>query len=142
MALHWRARASLLKGATLVAFGAWVLFDTARHALGGTVPEAPVMGVVGLVALLANVFVAAMLYRFRDGDSNMASVWICSRNDAIGNIAVVVAAVGVFGTGTGWPDLAVGAIMASLSLTGGWQIILRARAELSTSSQSLAMPAE
>jgi Co/Zn/Cd efflux system component len=74
MALRWRARASLIKGATMAAFGLWVIFVTARHAIAGTVPDAPVMGVVGVVALAANATVAALLYRFRKGDSNMASV--------------------------------------------------------------------
>jgi Co/Zn/Cd efflux system component len=130
MALQWRARASLLKGATMAAFGLWILFETVRHAAAGTVPEAPVMGAVGGLALAANLAVAAMLYRYREGDSNMASVWICSRNDAIANLAVLLAAAGVFGSGTGWPDLAVGAIMAALALYGAGQIIQRALAEL------------
>lgn len=142
MALHWRARASLLKGATLAAFGLWILFVTVRHALGATVPEATVMGIVGTMALVANVFVAAVLYRYRDGDSNMSSVWICSRNDAIGNVAVLLAAAGVFGTGTGWPDLIVGAIMAFLALFGAWQIITRAVAELRGTDITAAQPAE
>lgn len=87
-------------------------------------------GVVGFFALLANLFVAVMLYCFREGDSNMRSVWICSRNDAIGNLAVMLAALGVFGSGTGWPDLAVGSIMALLSLSGAWQICWHALSEL------------
>jgi len=88
------------------------------------------MGVVGALALLANAGVALMLYRFRTGDSNMRSVWICSRNDAIGNLAVIGAAAGVFGTGSGWPDIIVAAVMASLSISGGWQIVGQARVEL------------
>jgi Co/Zn/Cd efflux system component len=143
MALQWRARASLLKGATMAAFGLWVIFVTARHAIVGTVPDAPVMGVVGVVALLANGTVAALLYRYRKGDSNMASVWICSRNDAIGNVAVMLAAAGVFGTGIGWPDFLVGAAMAALALYGAWQIIRHAMSELrGTSATSAAAPAE
>jgi len=130
MALQWRARASLLKGVTMAAFGFWILFITAHHAIVGTVPDAPVMGVVGAVALVANVTVAALLYRFRNGDSNMASVWICSRNDAIGNLAVLLAAAGVFGAGAGWPDFAVGAIMSGLALYGAWQIVRQATTEL------------
>jgi Co/Zn/Cd efflux system component len=90
------------------------------------------MGVVGLLALLANAGVALMLYRFRGGDANMRSVWICSRNDAIGNVAVLLAAAGVFGTGTGWPDLIVAAIMAALGISGGWQIVRQATGELRT----------
>ena len=88
------------------------------------------MGVVGFAALIANGGVALMLYRFRSGDANMRSVWICSRNDAIGNLAVLLAAMGVFGTGTGWPDVIVAAIMGGLGLWGGWQIVRQARGEL------------
>jgi Co/Zn/Cd efflux system component len=143
MALRWRARASLIKGATMAAFGLWVIFVTGRHAIAGTVPDAPVMGVVGVVALAANATVAALLYRFRKGDSNMASVWICSRNDAIGNLAVLAAALGVFGAGAGWPDLVVGAVMAALALQGAWQILRQAMAELRGSPAALATaPAE
>jgi Co/Zn/Cd efflux system component len=130
MALAWRARAALVKGWTLVAFAVWVLGSTAWHALAGTLPRAEVMGVVGVAALVANGGVALMLYRFRAGDANMRSVWICSRNDAIGNLAVMLAAAGVFGTGTGWPDVVVAAIMGGLGLQGGCQIVQQARAEL------------
>ncbi|RAI59787.1 cation transporter [Roseicella frigidaeris] len=130
MALAWRARAALLKGWTLILFALWVLGSTAWHALAGSLPEAGIMGAVGLAALLANAGVALLLFRFRQGDANMRSVWICSRNDAIGNLAVMLAAAGVFGTGTGWPDLAVAAIMGGLGLQGGWQILRQARGEL------------
>jgi Co/Zn/Cd efflux system component len=130
MALAWRARAALLKGASLGLLGAWVLGSTAWHAYAGTLPQAEVMGVVGLLALLANAGVALLLYRYRGGDANMRSVWICSRNDAIGNVAVLMAAAGVFGTGTGWPDLVVASIMAALGISGGWQIVRQASAEL------------
>jgi Co/Zn/Cd efflux system component len=88
------------------------------------------MGVVGIAALIANGGVAFMLYRFRTGDANMRSVWICSRNDAVGNAAVLLAALGVFGTGTGWPDVIVASIMGGLGLWGGWQIVSHARREL------------
>jgi Co/Zn/Cd efflux system component len=143
MALRWRARASLLKGATMTAFGLGVMFITARHAIAGTLPDAPVMGVVGMVALMANGTVAALLFRFRKGDSNMASVWICARNDAIGNVAVLAAALGVFGAGAGWPDFVVGAVMAALALQGAWQILRQAMAELRGSPAALATaPAE
>lgn len=130
MVLAWRARAALLKGASLFVLGAWVLVSTAWHAYAGTLPEAQVMGAVGLLALLANAGVALMLYRYRSGDANMRSVWICSRNDAVGNLAVLLAAAGVFGTGTGWPDLIVAVIMAGLGISGGWQIVRQARGEL------------
>jgi Co/Zn/Cd efflux system component len=130
MVLAWRARAALVKGGTLIGFALWVLGSTAWHALHGTLPQADVMGVVGMAALIANGGVALMLYRFRTGDANMRSVWICSRNDAIGNFAVLLAAFGVFGTGTGWPDVIVAAVMGGLGLLGGWQIVRQARGEL------------
>jgi Co/Zn/Cd efflux system component len=130
LALAWRARAALVKGATLIGFALWVLGGTAWHAVAGTLPRAEVMGVVGVAALVANAGVALMLYRFRAGDSNTRSVWICSRNDAVGNLAVVMAAAGVFGTGTGWPDVIVAAVMGGLGLWGGWQIVGQARGEL------------
>jgi len=130
MALTWRARAALLKGMGLFALGLWVMGATALHAYFGVLPKAEVMGVVGAIALLANGAVAVMLYRFRGGDANMRSVWICSRNDAIGNAAVLLAAGGVFGTGTGWPDVMVASIMAALALSGGWQIIRHSLSEL------------
>jgi Co/Zn/Cd efflux system component len=139
MALAWRARAALVKGATLVLFALWVLGSVVWHAWVGTLPKAEMMGVVGFAALVANGGVALMLYRFRTGDANMRSVWICSRNDAIGNLAVLLAAAGVFGTNTGWPDVIVAAIMGGLGLSGGWQIVRLARAELGQApSRSLA----
>ena len=101
MALAWRARAAVTKGGTLIAFALWVLGSTAWHAFYGTLPRADVMGVVGIAALIANGGVALMLYGFRTGDANMRSVWICSRNDAVGNTAVLLAAMGIFDTGTG-----------------------------------------
>lgn len=130
MALGWRARAAFVKGGTLIAFALWVLGSTAWHAFHDTLPQAEVMGVVGIAALVANGGIALMLYRFRSGDANRRSVWICSRNDAIGNLAVLLAAMGVFGTGTAWPDVFVAAIMGGLGLWGGGQITHQARGEL------------
>lgn len=130
MALVWRARAALAKGITLAALGLFVLALAVLAALGGSSPRAETMGIVGVLALLTNFGVALMLFRFRSGDANMRSVWICSRNDAIGNIAVVAAAAGVFGTGTAWLDLIVAAVLAGLGLWGGGQIILHAVREL------------
>ena len=130
MALTWRARAAIAKGATMLVFALWVLASTAYRAFSGTVPDAEVMGVVGALAMIANGGVALMLYRFRTGDANMRSVWICSRNDAVGNLAVMLAALGVFGTGTGWPDAIVAAIMGGLGVWGGWQIVGQARDEI------------
>lgn len=130
MAFGWRARAAMLKGATLAALGVWVIVSTVMAAMAGTLPSAETMGVVGVLALAANVGVAFILYRFRSGEANRRSVWICSRNDAIGNVAVVAAAFGVFGTGTGWPDLIVAAILAALGISGGVQIMRQAAGEL------------
>lgn len=131
LALSWRAKASLVKGVTLAALGAYVMIGALVSAFIGASPEPRIMGAVGIAALIANVGVALMLYRFRDGDSNMQSVWICSRNDAIANIAVVAAAFGVFGTGAAWPDLIVAAIMATLGISAGVKIIRIALSELS-----------
>ena len=130
MALAWRARAAMAKGVSILLFGIWVLGNTIWMATQGIVPAAETMGIVGVIAMVANLACAAMLWRHRAGDANRRSVWICSRNDAIGNIAVVAAAAGVFGTGTGYPDLIVAAIMAVLGIGGGLQIIRQARGEL------------
>jgi Co/Zn/Cd efflux system component len=131
MAMVWRSKAALLKGACMLAFGFFVLGRAIWAAKTGAVPEASTMGVIGLLALLANVSVALLLYRYRTGDANMRSVWLCSRNDAFGNIAVMLAALGVFGTGSAWPDLLVAAGMAGLAIWGGWSVIQHARLELS-----------
>ncbi len=129
-ALAWRARAAAVKGGTMIAFALWVLASTVWHGVHGTLPRAEIMGVVGIAALAANGGVALVFYRFRRGDANMRSVWICARNDALGNAAVMLAALGVFGTGTGWPDVIVAAIMGGLGLWGGWQVVRQAWVEL------------
>ncbi|WP_245290789.1 cation transporter [Methyloligella halotolerans] len=134
LALHWRARTALLKGVTMAAFGLWVIGQAIWHWVSGVVPDAPVMGVVGVMALAANAGVAAMLYRYREGDSNMRSVWICSRNDAYSNLAVLAAAAGVFGTGSSLPDIAVACVMAGLALHGSYTVIRHAVSELRHSS--------
>lgn len=136
LVLTWRARATLAKGATLAMLGLYVLASSLWALWQGSLPHAETMGLVGIVALIANAAVAAMLFRFRSGDANMRSVWICSRNDAIGNAAVVLAALGVFGTGTRWPDIAVAIVMAVLGLMGGGQIMRQALGELRTTRHS------
>ncbi len=138
LTLRWRARAALIKGASMGLFGVWVILNTVHNALAGTVPSAEVMGGVGVLALAANASVLALLYAFREGDSNMRSVWLCSRNDVIGNLAVIAAAVGVFGIGTGWPDFLVAAIMAGLSLSSAWHVLRQAREELRTTGNGAA----
>jgi len=132
MSLHRRAMAAMLKGATMGAFGLWVMGSAVWHLLNGIVPEAFTMGAVGVAALVANVAVAVMLYAFRNGDSNLRSVWICSRNDALGNLAVLGAASGVFATGSGWPDFVVAGIMAVLAIWGAAQVLRHALAEMRT----------
>lgn len=131
LVLKWRARAALLKGCSLTLLGITVLASTVVHAISGALPQAETMSIVGFLALIANAGVALTVYRFRTGDANMRSAWICARNDAIGNLAVLAAAAGVFGTGAAWPDLIVAAVMSALGISGGWQIIRRAKAELS-----------
>ncbi|BEP96657.1 cation transporter [Acidovorax sp. sif1233] len=130
MALAWRARAALVKGASMLVFGLVVVGRVAWGAWQGIAPEPLTMGSVGLLALAANLGVAVLLYAYREGDANMRSVWLCTRNDVLGNLAVMGAALGVFGTGTAWPDLAVAAVMAWLAITGGWSVIRQARQEL------------
>jgi Co/Zn/Cd efflux system component len=134
MALQYRAMAALLKGATMGVFGVWVIGVTIWHAWHGTLPEAFVMGAVGTAALLANAASFGLLWAYRGGDSNMRSAWICTRNDVLGNLAVLLAALGVFGTGTGWPDVAVAAIMATLALQGAWVVIDQSWSELRAST--------
>lgn len=128
--LQVRARAALVKGASLTLMGLWVLGSTAYHVLVLGVPRAEVMGVVGFMALAANVASVLILARYKDGDANVRSVWLCSRNDAIGNVAVMIAALGVWGTATRWPDLIVAAIMAGLFLYSSAQILRQALTEL------------
>jgi Co/Zn/Cd efflux system component len=130
MALRYRAMAALAKGATMFAFGLWVIAVTIWHVLHGTLPHAFTMGAVGSAALLANAASFALLWAYRDGDSNMRSAWICTRNDVLGNLAVLLAAIGVFGTGTGWPDVIVAAIMSALALQGAAIVFRQAMGEL------------
>lgn len=131
-ALAWRARAAMLKAVSMMGFGLYVLVSALWAVWDGTVPDAATMGIVAVLALASNVAVAWMLYAFREGDANMRSVWLCSRNDAIGNIAVMLAALGVFGTGSAWPDLIVASLMASLALHAGLSVLRQARSELKT----------
>ena len=134
MGVATRARAALFKAACMGAFGVFVLGKALWTLKSGAVPEPATMGVVGFAALAVNAGVALMLYRFREGDANMRSVWICSRNDALGNVAVMLAALGVFGTGLAWPDLCVAAVMGSLALSGAWSVARHAREELRTAA--------
>ena len=134
MGLIWRARAALVKGLSMGAYGLFVLGKTAWAAMSGVPPEPFTMGAIALLALTANVSVALMLYAFRNGDANMHSVWLCSRNDAIVNVAIVFAALGVLGTGTVWPDLAVALIIAALALSAAISVVRKARGEIASVS--------
>lgn len=126
----WLSRVALVKGAVMMLYGVAVLIYAGWRAWLGMPPEPLTMGVVGLLALGVNFAVAALLYRFREGDANMRSVWLCTRNDVIGNIAVLAAAAGVFGTGTVWPDVAVAAVLAILGLASGPAVMREALNEL------------
>jgi Co/Zn/Cd efflux system component len=134
MASRWRARAALLKGLTMGTFGVLVLGKAAWAFAQGAVPQPMAMGLIGGTALVANVAVAVMLYAWREGDANMRSVWLCSRNDAIGNVAVMLAALGVFGTASAWPDLVVAVVMAALGLAAARSVVAQARLEMQRES--------
>ncbi|GMV61102.1 MAG: hypothetical protein AMXMBFR74_02710 [Parvibaculum sp.] len=136
MSLRARALAALAKGGAMALLGFWVAGATVWHVAYGGAPEAFMMGAVGLAALTANAAVFVLLWRYRSGDSNMRSVWLCSRNDVIGNCAVLLAALGVFGTGTAWPDIAVAAVMSTLALQGAWAVFRQALGELRESRLS------
>ncbi|TNE61715.1 MAG: cation transporter [Alphaproteobacteria bacterium] len=129
-ALAVRAKAALLKGISLLLMGLWVLGSTLYTVFYLHEPAALIMGSVGVAALLANLASVLLLMRFKDGDANVRSVWLCSRNDAIGNLMVILAASGVWASGTAWPDLVVASIMASLFISGALSIIRQAGHEL------------
>jgi cation diffusion facilitator family transporter len=131
-ALRLRTWAALVKGVSLTLMGVWVLGATAYHVLVVGAPRAEVMGVVGFLALAANLASVLALMRYKEGDANVRSVWLCSRNDAIGNVAVMLAALGVWLTGTRWPDLVVAALMAGIFVTSSMQILRKAVVELRT----------
>ncbi|MCL1481873.1 cation transporter [Marinobacter sp. M3C] len=130
LGMLWRGRAAMVKGITMVVFGIVVLARALWVMEQGVTPEPFTMGMIGLLALVANVGVALVLFRFRDGDSDMRSVWLCSRNDAISNLAVMAAALGVFGTGSAWPDLSVAAIMSALAISAGISVVRHARIDI------------
>lgn len=130
LALRFRSYASLLKAGSMGIFGFWVMGTVIYNALTGAAPHAPTMTIMGISALVVNLAVAMMLYKYRDGDSNMRSVWLCTRNDAIGNIAVVIAALGVYFTASMWPDLVIAAGMGALSIHSSYLVISQVRQEL------------
>lgn len=126
----WRSRAALIKGATMALYGMFVIVKAGWNIKTGNMPEPMTMGLIGFFALCANLFVAALLFAYRNGDANMRSVWLCTRNDAIGNIAVMLAALSVFGTQTGWPDIGVALLMGTLGLLAARTVIVQARREI------------
>ena len=134
MALRWRTRVAALKALSMAAFGVFVIGRALWAWSTGVVPEPATMGLVGTLALAANLGVAALLYAYRSGDANMRSVWLCTRNDALGNLAVLAAAAGVFGTGQAWPDLIVAAVMATLALSASRTVLLQVRDEMRSST--------
>lgn len=144
LSMRRRALAALAKGASLVMMGLWVAGSTIWAVFVQGLPSAPVMGVVGVMALAANLASVLLLAAYKDGDANVRSVWLCSRNDAIGNVAVAAAALGVFGTGSAWPDLVVAGAMAGLFLWSAQQILRQAIAEyripLPVSARFVAVP--
>lgn len=133
-----RTSAALAKGLSLAAMGLWVFGSTVYHVFVLGVPQAEMMGAIGFLALLANLTSVMLLVRYKDGDANVRSVWLCSRNDAIGNLAVMAAALGVWGTSSGWPDIAVAALMAGLFLSSSFHIIAQALREQATHREQLA----
>jgi len=140
MALRYRAMAAFAKGSTMAIFGLWVLGITGWHVWHGTLPQALTMGVVGFTALAANAASFGLLWRHRTGGANMRSAWICTRNDVLGNLAVLLAALGVFGTGTGWPDVVVATTMAILAMQGAFIVIQQAQSELQREHQPIELP--
>jgi Co/Zn/Cd efflux system component len=137
--LRTRATAALFKGLSLSLMAVWVFGSTVYHSLVLGLPSAELMGGIGLLALAANLASVLLLMRYTDGDANVRSVWLCSRNDAIGNVVVMVAALGVWGTSTAWPDLAVAALMAGVFCTSSVQILRQAWSEY---RQPYGVPAE
>lgn len=130
MAPVWRSRTALIKGITMGSYGSFVLGKAAWSVATATMPEPATMGVIGMLALLVNGSVALLLYVYRDGDANMRAVWLCTRNDAIGNVAVMLAALGVFGTHSSWPDIGVAMVMSCLALAAVRNVIAQAHSEL------------
>ncbi len=125
-----RAKASIFKAISMLLLGVFVLYSAVSHAINGSLPVAATISLIGFIAFMANLAVAFALYRFRGGDSNMQSVWLCSRNDAIGNLAVIAAGAGVFISQTRWPDLGVAIVIAYLAISSAWRVLKLASAEL------------
>ncbi|WP_169545231.1 cation transporter [Sneathiella aquimaris] len=136
--LKTRTATAMLKGFSLFLMGVWVFSSTLYQVFVIGVPKAEVMGIIGFAALCANMLSVMLLVKYKDGDANVRSVWLCSRNDAIGNVAVMIAAVGVWGTATAWPDLVVAGIMAALFLSSAYQIMRQSIKEWNHAENSAA----
>lgn len=128
--LRTRSWAAILKAASMALFGIWILAAAVRAAIMGDVPDATTMSAIGGLALAANLISVLFLLRFRSGDANLRSVWLCSRNDAINNVAVILAGAGVFASASRWPDLVVASIMALLAFWSAVSVLRQARHEL------------
>jgi Co/Zn/Cd efflux system component len=142
LAAVWGSRLAYAKAISMLLFGFGVIAQVIWNYSQGVVPEPATMTTVGLLALAVNLGVAAMLYTWREGNANMRSVWLCTRNDALGNMAILAAAAGVFGTGAAWPDWAVAVFMAALSIYSGWQVLGLARSELKSQQPTAVQPAQ
>lgn len=128
--IHVRSAAAIAKALSLTGMGLWVFGSTAYHVLIVGVPQAEIMGAIGVMAFGANVASVLLLMRYKEGDANVRSVWMCSRNDALGNAAVMLAAAAVWATGTKWPDLIIAALMASLFLHSSFHILRQSLREM------------
>ena len=129
----WQARMAAAKGGVLLAFGGAVLVDVAWKLASARPPSAEGMGAIGAVALAANLVCLFLLTRHRADDVNMRAVWLCSRNDIIANVGVVLAAAGVAWTGSRWPDVVVGSVIALVFLSSAASVLRDAAVELRTS---------
>lgn len=133
---RWRAGAALTKGVIMAGFGVGVVAEAVLKAVTGTVPIVGMMGIFGLLALAANAVCFVLLIRHRADDLNMRSTWICSRNDLLANGGVLLAATGVAVTGSAWPDILVGLVIASIVLSSAWGVIRQSLAALRLGSLS------
>src|SRR5262245_33570174 len=129
----WHARAALLKGSIMGAFGLGVLLEVTVKLVRGVVPSADLIGAMGIVALAANIFCLVLLARHREDDINMRSAWLCSRNDVVANVGVLLAAAGVGVTGMAWPDIVIGLVIAAMFGGSSVGVIRAARQQLRVS---------
>jgi Co/Zn/Cd efflux system component len=129
-ASHWRARAALTSGVFQLLLGLGVAVEAIWKMAAGSLPDAATMGLFGAIALVANTLCFLLLVRFRNGDINLRATWICSRNDMIGNIGVLLAAALVIWTGSPLPDIVIGLLIAAVVVHSAWRIINEAKGQL------------